>query len=1021
MKWFRSLRCRSAVGAALILVAGGAVVMSQGTALATVVTPALASTGSDITDWPTFHHDSTLDGVSPDTTVSGSNAPTLGVNWMTYTFGAALSSPVVQYDAQLGKTLVYIGNENGLFEALDEATGRIVWARQFGVPIHATATVYNGSVWLGTGLNFTFYKLDASTGATQCAVRSPGEIDGGPTVGTPPAGKPTVYFPVLDDGVTKTGLMAIDAATCNVDFNSTPEPILSGSWDSVSFALDKNGRALVLFGDSDPDSSVYAIDAVTGLLVWRVQSLNPPLNDFGAGLTVSAPGVNGFADGMVYVPGKDRILYAVDLTTGAKVWTFDYGADTGTKYLGGRSTAALVGHTLVFGDEIGIEAVDAITGHRTWRSEDTGPTMEEVISSPAIVGPSGDQAVVFGSRDGTVRALSLATGAPLWKFQTGGYITSSPADSNGHILISSADGFLYDFTLGGSTASLASTTTSITAPADQSTISNPNGPITVTGHAGDPTALAGVDVAVQLNGGAGPWWNAVLGVWQEGPTYDAATLAAPGAASSLWSISVPTPVAGGVLQVTARARGTDGITDPKGSVTQVTILPSTKGPHLKLSASEVAPGYGTNVSGGGFQASEQVAISLPGVTLATVIATSTGSIPSTRVRVPSPNFPFGLTAMTATGLTSGRVTTVAFYVSNQWPQFGHDTAHTNYQPNDNSLTKVVSPGNNQRLGVAWAFPTHAPVTSSPAVVNHVAYVGNDAGSLYAVDTHTGGLVWMYATGGAVTSSPAVDRGLVIVGSGSNVVAVNQASGTLTWSTPTGGAIESSPAVSGGVVYVGSDDQHLYALSEATGAVLWAHGLAGRVRSSPAVDAAAGMVIVGDDSGAVTALSISTGNVLWTAHTGGAVDASPLILAGSVYDGSSDGAIYAWRETTGQLRWTRATQGPINAAAAEIAGALYVGSSDGQVYSLSSANGSVVWSTKLGKGAPITGLATMGGTMYAETANGLVWGLRTSGEIVWYYQTGSVLSGTPAIVNNAVYVGAGDYSLYCFTPYAEPAL
>jgi outer membrane protein assembly factor BamB len=1019
MKWLRS---RSALGAALTFVAGGAVVVSQGVAaLATVVPPALTSPASGITDWPTFHHDNTLDGVSPDMTVSGSNAPTLGVNWMTYTFGAPLASPVVQYDAQLGKTLAYIGNESGRFEALDEATGRIVWARQFGVPIHATATVYNGSVWLGTGLNFMFYKLDASSGATQCSVRSPGEIDGAPAVGTPPAGAPTVYFPVLDDGVTATGLMAIDAATCKVDFNSVPEPILSGAWDSASFAVDKNGRALVLFGDSDPDSSIYAIDASTGQRVWRVQSLNPPLNDFGAGLTVSAPGVNGFADGVVYVPGKDRILYAIDLTTGAMVWTFDYGADTGTKYLGGRSTAALVGHTLVFGDEIGIEAVDAITGHRTWRSEDTGPTMEEVISSPAIVGPAGDQAVAFGSRDGTVRALSLATGAPLWKFQTGGYITSSPADSNGHILIASADGFLYDFTPGGTTTPLASTTTSITAPADQSTISNPNGPITVTGLASDATSLAGVDVAVQLNGGAGPWWNAALGIWQEGPAYDAATLAAPGAASSPWSISVPTPVAGGVLQITARARSTDGITDPAGSVTQVTVLPSTKGPHLKLSASEVAPGYGTNVSGGGFLASEQVAISLPGITLATVIATSNGSIPSVRVRVPSPNFPFGLTALTATGLTSGRVTTAAFYVSNQWTQFGHDTAHTNYQPNDNSLTKVVSPGKNQRLGVAWAFPTHAPVASSPAVVNQVAYVGNQAGSLYAVDTHTGGSVWKYATGGAVTSSPAVDRGLVIVGSGSNVVAVNQLSGTLTWSTLSGGTIESSPAVSGGVVYVGSDDLHLYALSEATGAVLWAHALVGRVRSSPAVDAAARIVVVGDDSGAVTALSISTGNVLWTAHTGGVVDASPLILAGSVYVGSSDGSIYAWQESTGQLRWTRATQGPIHAAAAEIGGALYVASSDGQVYSLSSTNGSVVWSTKLGTGAPVTGLATMGGTMYAETANGFVWGLRTSGEIVWYYQTGSVLSGAPAIVNNAVYVGAGDYFLYCFTAYAEPAL
>ena len=29
---------------------------------------------------------------------------------------------------------------------------------------------------------------------------------------------------------------------------------------------------------------------------------------------------NGFADGVVYVTGKDKITYAFDLTTGALIW-----------------------------------------------------------------------------------------------------------------------------------------------------------------------------------------------------------------------------------------------------------------------------------------------------------------------------------------------------------------------------------------------------------------------------------------------------------------------------------------------------------------------------------------------------------------------------------------------------------------------------------------------------------------------------------------------------------------------------
>ena len=60
------------------------------------------------------------------------------------------------------------------------------------------------------------------------------------------------------------------------------------------------------FGPADPDAATYAIDSITGKVVWRFRTHNPApyTNDIGAGLTVSRAGLKGFSDGVVYFPNK---------------------------------------------------------------------------------------------------------------------------------------------------------------------------------------------------------------------------------------------------------------------------------------------------------------------------------------------------------------------------------------------------------------------------------------------------------------------------------------------------------------------------------------------------------------------------------------------------------------------------------------------------------------------------------------------------------------------------------------------
>ena len=116
-------------------------------------------------------------------------------------------------------------------------------------------------------------------------------------------------------------------------------------------------------------------------------------------------------------------------------------------------------------------------------------------------------------------------------------------------------------------------------------------------------------------------------------------------------------------------------------------------------------------------------------------------------------------------------------ISGDWPQFRMGPEHSGY----NAAESTIGVGNVGNLVEKWTSASVGVVSSSPAVVNGVAYVGSEDDNLYAFD----------ATG------------------------INNCSGTPKtcaplWTGGTGGNIFSSPAVSNGMVYVGSTDGKLHA-------------------------------------------------------------------------------------------------------------------------------------------------------------------------------------------------------------------
>ncbi len=172
------------------------------------------------------------------------------------------------------------------------------------------------------------------------------------------------------------------------------------------------------------DSNVYALNASTGAKLWSFTT--------GGGVD-SSPAV---ANGVVYV-GSGFNVYALNASTGAKLWSFTTGG-------GVESSPAVVNGVVYIGSMDGnLYALNASAGALLWSYD---------VGTFSGVSPSVANGVVYvGSTNatndttGTLYALNASTGAKLWSYTVvvGGFLFSSPAVANGIVYAASDDGSLY--------------------------------------------------------------------------------------------------------------------------------------------------------------------------------------------------------------------------------------------------------------------------------------------------------------------------------------------------------------------------------------------------------------------------------------------------------------------------------------------------------------------------------------------------------------------------------------------------
>jgi outer membrane protein assembly factor BamB len=430
-------------------------VVSMMGALLLAALPTRAGATVSLDDWSMFGHSQGHSGVSPDIGPGASTAGGLTLKWKTFVGSnkGVFASPEVVYNSTLGEDLVYAATAGSpaFVMAINAATGAQVWKHRVAKAIRDSPAISGNTIYFGSH-DHSLYALDATTGALICSYATTGMIESSPVVGDVDGSGPVVFFGDIGLGEFRNAghEWAVNGVgnthgqcTLKWSFNRfgvTDGGTRTGSWSSPGLAQDATGRWLDVFGSTNPDDSVYALDAVTGAKVWRFATSSGADADVGAGPDISAPGVNGIADGAVYIPGKSQIMYALDLATGTPIWRFNLKANAGSSAKS-ICTPARVGNNVICPYDTFVYDFNAVDGTLIWRSPAISAGV--FVSSPAVSGAPADEVIFAGDTAGIEHAYSLATGAPLFSYAAPPAIVSSTAVASGMIFFGGMDGNEY--------------------------------------------------------------------------------------------------------------------------------------------------------------------------------------------------------------------------------------------------------------------------------------------------------------------------------------------------------------------------------------------------------------------------------------------------------------------------------------------------------------------------------------------------------------------------------------------------
>jgi outer membrane protein assembly factor BamB len=443
-------------------------------------------------------------------------------NWAFTGDGQLVTSPISV------NGVVYIGSQGGNLYGLNETTGAQLWTDDVGAPFttHAgedrLAVLDTMAAGLGMLLVPASHRLVAYTTAPPPGTVRPSASPAVRTIRPVPASLPprvpstgtrTAAGPSILPGDAATAYQ-IDAQHTGTQPSDPLSPPLRRRWSVdlgagiVSYPVIADGKVFVTSVPCSPPAScngstLYALDQLTGQLVWGPIPLGGTLGTFSAAT---------WDGGRLFVLNGDGLLRAFDDLTGTLIWSKSYGTNQGT-YAGApvarngilyikaalAGTGSLIAVREIDGsaawgnaDGYGDHGAPAVTGDAIYVvREDAQPTKIDLFGStrwqhagapygdhtPAVAGsaiygrqPSyaGDNGFTWNTQNGEIAGAFTASVAPAidgslgsftsvrilqeeslpdnhiqWEFAGDGGLSSAPLTAGGIVYQGSVSGAVY--------------------------------------------------------------------------------------------------------------------------------------------------------------------------------------------------------------------------------------------------------------------------------------------------------------------------------------------------------------------------------------------------------------------------------------------------------------------------------------------------------------------------------------------------------------------------------------------------
>ncbi|KTD17181.1 outer membrane protein assembly factor BamB [Legionella jordanis] len=312
---------------------------------------------------------------------------------------------------------IYTADANGLVEAVNKTTGKVIWSKKLPSGIVSGPAVSPGFIALATDKS-TVLLLKQEDGSDLWDAKVSSEV----------LAKPIITHGKVIAKTIDGNLYALDLSSGKqlwVSEHGAPSLILKASSSPV--VLPQNNMILVGYSDGKMD----AVDLQTGRLIWqRSIAYASGASDVERLIDIDAdPIVRG---NIAYLASYQGYVGALSLTDGEFLWR---------KPASVYKNMAIDDHALYLTDsEDVVWSINRQNGQVNWKQVGL---KARGLTEPVVMGSR----LIVGDKTGLIHVLACSTGDFISREQLGSAITTTPSISNGNIYVMTSNGRLNRFSV----------------------------------------------------------------------------------------------------------------------------------------------------------------------------------------------------------------------------------------------------------------------------------------------------------------------------------------------------------------------------------------------------------------------------------------------------------------------------------------------------------------------------------------------------------------------------------------------